>query len=383
MSSSPTDARHTSHPEPEPVAAALGGFLTGVDEAITRALRHGAGVRGRATAGLPVSALERRSRLEDVVLDLLRAGGKMIRPRVLLMGYLAVDVRCEHGCADRIAVAAADPRLRQLACALELLHVFGLIQDDVMDEAATRRGVPAAHRTLAQRHGTFMRGPGGGRFGESVAVLAGDLAFALAQRQLRGLPQRVADTWDDAVLELVQGQRLDLVFAAEGRFDIPSTQRVAAGKSGAYTVTRPLELGAVLARPTLPPPTWLTTLGEHVGQAFALADDILGIWGDPQRTGKPVGDDLAQKKPTTVLGIADHLLDGRLHAVLRPDAPAPTEGQVEQLMAGMEQAGVRQEAERQIEAHLAAADAQLENVACPHVRAELRALGHKLALRTS
>ena len=387
MSSSPSDAAQAQrHPEREPVAQGLAGFLAGVDQAIAQALRHGATARARTTTNLPASALDKRTRLEDLVLDLMRAGGKLIRPRVLLLGYLAIDVACEHdclGCADQIAGATADPQLIRLGSALELLHVFGLLQDDVMDEAATRRGAPTAHHALARRHEAFTRGPGGDRFGESMAVLAGDLAFALAQLQLRGMPASVADAWDDAVLELVHGQRLDLVFAAEGRFDIPSTQRVAASKSGAYTVTRPLELGALLARPAQEPPSWLTSFGEHVGQAFALADDVLGIWGDPQVTGKPVGDDLAQKKPTTVLGLADHLMDGQLHAVLRPDAPAPGPSQVAELMQAMERAGVAEQAHRQIDEHLAAAETELENVDCPQVRAELARVAHKLALRTS
>ncbi len=378
-------------------------FLEVVGEEITLSLRYAANGRRRTTDGLPASVLDRRTRLEDLVDDLVRAGGKLVRPRVLFLGHLAVGPGCEHGCRERAEEAVADPQLARLGSALELLHIFGLLQDDVMDEADTRRGAPTAHRAVAQRLAvarpsapSIPSGPDeaargradhelgeAARFGESLAVLAGDLVFALAQRQVRGLPACVGQAWDDAVLELVQGQRLDLVFAAQGRFDQPSTERVAAAKSGAYTVTRPLELGALLAAPHAAPPEWLTEFGEHVGLAFALADDVLGIWGDPDVTGKPVGDDLAQRKPTTVLGSADRLLDGLLHERLRPDLPAPSPAQVAELVAAMDAAGVRAEADRRISAHLEAATGLLEHVACVHVRAELAQLARKLALRPS
>ena len=375
-------------------------FLEVVGEEITLSLRYAANGRRRTTDGLPASVLDRRTRLEDLVDDLVRAGGKLVRPRVLFLGHLAVGPGCDHGCRERAEEAVADPQLARLGSALELLHIFGLLQDDVMDEADTRRGAPTAHRAVEQRLAASRpAGPSGSdqaareraddglgeaaRFGESLAVLAGDLVFALAQRQVRGLPACVGQAWDDAVLELVQGQRLDLVFAAQGRFDQPSTERVAAAKSGAYTVTRPLELGALLAAPHAAPPEWLTEFGEHVGLAFALADDVLGIWGDPDVTGKPVGDDLAQRKPTTVLGIADRLLDGLLHERLHPDLPAPSPAQVAELVAAMDAAGVRAEADRRISAHLEAATGLLEHVACAHVRAELAQLARKLALRPS
>lgn len=391
----------SAHPEgADPPLATLADdtarFLAAVGEEITSSLRYAANGRRRATEGLPASVLDRRTRLEDLVDDLVRAGGKLVRPRVLFLGHLAVGPGCGHGCRERAEAAVADPQLARLGSALELLHVFGLLQDDVMDEADTRRGAPTAHRVVAGRlaasTATTPRGPAerpadeldeAARFGESLAVLAGDLVFALAQRQVRGLPACVGQAWDDAVLELVQGQRLDLVFAAQGRFDQPSTERVAAAKSGAYTVTRPLELGALLAAPHAAPPPWLTEFGEHVGLAFALADDVLGIWGEPAVTGKPVGDDLAQRKPTTVLGIADRLLDGLLHERLRPDLPAPSPAQVADLVAAMDAAGVRAEADRRISAHLEAANRLLEHVACAHVRAELAQLARKLALRPS
>ena len=75
-------------------------------------------------------------------------------------------------------------------------------------------------------------------------------------------------------------------------------------KSGRYTVQRPLELGAAAGAPMRPTPRRWQSYGDAVGEAFALRDDLLGVWGDPARTGKPAGDDLISGKPTVVLALA-------------------------------------------------------------------------------
>ncbi len=382
MSSPPVS--RLAEPRPTPDAAQT-TYLHRVRAALTAATRHSADVREATTSGLPESDLDRAGRLEALVDDLVASGGKMIRPQAVYLGHAAVAAEghpasCPCSAASTAQATPPDDLVR-LGSALELLHVFGLLQDDVMDEADTRRGTPTAHRVLRRRHRRAGLCGDGARFGESLAILAGDLAFALAQRQVRGLPSTVTDAWDHAVVELVQGQRLDLLYAVQGRYDAATTERVAMAKSGAYSVVRPLELGALLARPQAPPPAWLTRFGNRVGQAFALADDILGIWGDPRLTGKPVGDDITARKPSTVLGIADVVLDGRVGELLRPDGPTPTPGQVGELMTLMRWHGVFEEATRRLHAHLDAAHAELEHVPCPPVHAELSRFAHRLATR--
>lgn len=362
-------------------------FVPDVLTTIEAALARSGAAQREATRGLPSSSLEAATRLERIIDDLVRAGGKFIRPRVVQLGFLA-RVTSGEWTGDPDAIDAATHRdLAHLAAAVELLHVFGLLQDDVMDEAATRRGRPTAHVDVARRvgldEGAAATPAGGGRaqrFGESIAVLAGDLAFALAQQQVRGLPEQVLAAWDALVVELVHGQRLDVVFAEEGRFDAASTRRVAERKSAAYTITRPLELGAILADPEQPCPEWLSRYGVHVGEAFALADDILGVWGEPQVTGKPVGDDIAQRKPTIVLGLAEQHLDGQVSATLAADR-TPSEEEVRALVAAMNAAGVRRIAEAELDHHVTEALAALGDHTHPRIRAALTGLARSVARR--
>lgn len=428
----------SSHPDlhGRAIGESAQDYLDAVLGAVGAALAASARAQRDATRDLAISPLERRSRLEQLIEDLVASGGKMLRPRLAFLGHLAVATAtscctdeapgAQHAaggparsCTDTIAAAATSPALVALGAAFELLHVFGLLQDDVMDESATRRGRPTAHERLAAGDpwigadaAGYRSGSDGARFGESVAILAGDLAFTLAQRQVRRLPEAVTDAWDETVVELVQGQRLDLVFAAEGRVDVASTRRVAAMKSGAYTFTRPLELGALLAHETQArprggraavtddtngrdargdrddsddmaggAPDYLRRIGEHLGAAFALSDDILGIWGDPTVTGKPAGDDLSQRKPSTVLGLADRATRGEVGRALRSLPGPPTPRQVARLVEVMDRAGVREEAERHVAAHIAGARAELGHVRCVHVRAELADVADRLLHR--
>lgn len=376
---------------PDAVAVATEGYLRDVRDALCDAVRHAAESRNTVVAAVAASALERATRLEDAVAGLAAGGGKLVRPRLVFLGYLATALTDRDCAIDAVgrhaAIAARCPDLIRLGCALELLHVFGLLQDDVMDESDTRRGTASAHRAFAAAHETARPGPGPGRspaaarFGESCAVLAGDLAFALAQRQIRTLPAPVGDAWDDMVLELVQGQRLDLVFAADGRFDQAGAGAVARAKTGGYSVARPLLLGALLARPNAAPPDWLRVFGDEVGDAFALADDLLGVFGDPAVTGKPIADDIRAGKSTTVLAIADELLPDGLADRLGPSRPTPTQDQIVRLRDDMTSHGVRAEAQRRLRAHVDRAEEALRELTCAPVRTELLSVAHCLARR--
>ena len=189
------------------------------------------------------------------------------------------------------------------AAGLELLHAFALIHDDVMDGSDTRRGptvdappIPTPH-TVAGLSGEARR------FGEGLAVLAGDLAFVLADVLVGRLDAPVRRVWDELRIELTMGQWVDLVGAASGNRSPETARWLAAYKSGRYTVERPLHLGATLAgRPELMP--GYSAVGAPLGTAFQLRDDLLGIIGDPTCTGKPVGADLREGKATLPLALA-------------------------------------------------------------------------------
>lgn len=199
------------------------------------------------------------------------------------------------------------------ACAaFELLQAFALIHDDIMDNAATRRGVPTIHTTEAARVQQLGWRGEPRRYGEGVAILLGDLAHAYADRCIGNTTGPARQLWDELRIELNLGQYLDVRSSAAGDSDRATARAVTTFKSALYTIVRPLQMGAALA------PGWealsndaksqalgrLEAFGRPLGEAFQLRDDLLGVIGQPIETGKPVGTDLREGKPTELLAIA-------------------------------------------------------------------------------
>jgi geranylgeranyl diphosphate synthase type I len=227
--------------------------------------------------------------------DLVLAGGKRLRPTFAYWGWRAVS-------DDPV-----EPVLPALA-ALELMHTFALVHDDVMDESATRRGRPTAHRIFERQHGA--------RFGESAAILVGDLCLVWADQLLARTPMPTATLfavrarYDRMRVEAVAGQYLDVLGDSDpGQWSVDRALLVARLKTASYTVQRPLQYGLVLAGPAAPPAIddAFEQYGALVGEAFQLRDDLLGVFGDPAVTGKPAGDDLRSGKPTTLMLLARQL----------------------------------------------------------------------------
>ena len=220
-------------------------------------------------------------------------GGKRLRPAFCHWGFV--------GCGGE----PADPAWVEAGAALELLHCFALVHDDVMDGSSTRRGLPTVHVEFEGRHlSAGWRGEGR-RFGEGAAILVGDLAFVLADRLLAGASGAAWAVWDELRLEVNVGQYLDMLHTAKARPTVASARRICTYKTAKYTIERPLHLGAALAGAVdAGTRSALTGYGLPLGEAFQLVDDLLGAFGDPERTGKPVGDDLREGKPTRLLALA-------------------------------------------------------------------------------
>jgi geranylgeranyl diphosphate synthase type I len=139
-----------------------------------------------------------------------------------------------------------------------------------------------------------------------------------------------------------------------GRRDLAYARTVAKMKSGRYTVGRPLELGAAAAEGSDGAAGSLAEYGKAIGEAFALRDDLLGIWGDPERTGKPAGDDLTAGKPTVILALAARRLrsgPGRL-ALSRVGTPDFTSADRALLMEQLRARGVEAAVETMISEHV-------------------------------
>ncbi len=223
--------------------------------------------------------------------DLLLGGGKRIRPAYCHWGWVL-------GGGDAGGEGALDA-----GCALEVLHAFALAHDDFMDGSPTRRGSPTVWRRFVRRHRDRGWSGESRRFGEAAAVLVGDMAMVLADRTLGDAPPAARAVWNELRTELNMGQYLDVVGSASRSSTEERARRIIEHKTAGYTVVRPLQLGAAMAgRADLS-----ESLGSHgrpVGTAFQLCDDVLGAFGDPQRTGKPVGDDLRAGKPTLLMAYA-------------------------------------------------------------------------------
>ncbi|MEV0006063.1 polyprenyl synthetase family protein [Micromonospora sp. NPDC050980] len=239
--------------------------------------------------------------------DAVLAGGKRVRPTFAYWGWRGV-----------IGGDGPLPSVLPALAALELLHTFALVHDDVMDASDTRRGRPTAHRAAAARHRAAGHTGDPDRYGEAVAVLIGDLCMVWADRLMAhaALPaDRLLDVrrcYDQMRVETVAGQFLDVLGEHDAaNWTVDRALRVARYKTASYTVQRPLLFGACLAGvdPDGPLIAAYTRYGLAVGEAFQLRDDLLGVYGDPATTGKPAGDDLRTGKPTALLMLARQLAD--------------------------------------------------------------------------
>lgn len=250
-------------------------------------------------------------RLTEAIRYSLLGGGKRLRPILALAA-------CEAVAGD---VAAAMP----VACALELIHTYSLIHDDLpcMDDDALRRGRPTAHVA----------------FGEGLAVLAGDalLTEAFAQlahaaeraRRPRRLLQVAREIADAAGARgMVGGQAADLA-AEGGEADLALVEFIHVRKTGALLLAA-VRAGAVVGGASAAQLRSLTRYGECLGLAFQIADDILDVEAPTARTGKSAGRDDARRKATfpAVLGLpaaktrARELRDGALAALRSLPEPA-------------------------------------------------------------
>ncbi len=203
------------------------------------------------------------------------------------------------------------------------------------------------------------------RFGEGVAILVGDLAFVYADLLMVGVPPAATAIFNELRVELNIGQALDLIGTAEARRDRPMARRIATYKSGKYTIERPLHLGAALMAGRLDELAGpLSAYGLPLGEAFQMRDDVLGTFGDPDVTGKPVGEDLREGKPTPLLAIATARAgaagSGLLERVGASDLGADEIAAIQALMI---ETGAREETERLIDELAAEAVAALDRAA--------------------
>ncbi len=283
--------------------------------------------------------------------DLVLAGGKRLRPAFCYWAFVGAG-------GD-----PSDARVADAGAALELLHTFALVHDDVMDGSEFRRGERSTHRRFIDRHEERGWRSESRRFGEGAAILVGDLAFVYADMLLGHVDDDAHQIFDELRVELCVGQYLDLVGTSSGSSDAMQAARIQRYKSGKYTVERPLHLGAALAGRLAELAEALSAVGLPLGGAFQLRDDLLGVFGDEQITGKPVGDDLREGKLTPLVAVAAERVDGAAADLLGRIGSADLGSEeINELQALLEECGARAEVESMIVALVDEASVALARV---------------------
>lgn len=368
-------------------------------------------VRAGVDSRLAQVVVEQRQRWEHAgpaaaeLLDAAQSlldGGKRMRAVLAAVGLRL---------GPKAPASAAMALPSRVGAALELYQASALAHDDVIDAADLRRGRPTAHRHLAAVH--RQRRWRGDRqdFGAAGAILLGDLLLSLAGQELgealSSADQRQAQaarrTFDEMTAEVAVGQFLDVRSealplpgpqsdpqAAARQMEAAAVQVVRA-KSARYSVMYPLRLGAVLGGVPAHGPlyTALEVFGEQVGIAFQLRDDVLGVLGAQEHTGKPVGDDLREGKRTVLLALTWNRVDEEGRDLLRSVLAnrRATSEQIEACTRLITACGALEEHDSRIAGHLHRAGQALDEVVpdllSPERRGELDALAHLLTDRVA
>ncbi|MGZ6886433.1 MAG: polyprenyl synthetase family protein [Acidimicrobiia bacterium] len=347
-------------PAPPPSLAVVGAAIDRrVDGLLDREIGRWSTVDERLVT--PLEALRR----------LVLAGGKRLRPAFCHWAYVGAG-----GDPD-------DPGIVDIGAALELLHTFALVHDDVMDNADTRRGHPSVHAAAIVTHRDAGWRGEARRFGEGVAILVGDFAFVYADMLAAGLDPAARALYDELRVELCVGQYLDLAATASGVRDPAVARRIEWYKSGKYTVERPLHLGAALAGRGPELASALSAFGLPLGEAFQMRDDLLSVFGDPAVTGKPIGDDLREGKLTPLVAATAARADAAgLRLLERIGTAALTPADVAALQTLMTECGAVREVETAIEALVAESlDALARAPITADARIALAELGNFVAWR--
>jgi geranylgeranyl diphosphate synthase type I len=266
-------------------------------------------------------------------------GGKLIRPTLALLSAEAAWADATVGVPGGVAV--------------ELVHNYSLIHDDIIDGDTERHHRPTVWSV----------------FGPGPAIIAGDALAVVAQQVLlESGPNGGAATalLAEATAAMIAGQADDIAFEHRSSVSVDECVAMCAAKTGAL-LGAAASIGAVLAG--APPATVgaLRDYGAHLGLAFQAVDDLLGIWGNPARTGKPAGNDLRRRKKSlpVVAALAaggDEADELRSLVVADPTAPALDGSQVERAAYLVEACGGREWARTRAKSHLDAALGALERV---------------------
>ena len=289
----------------------------------------------------------------------LSSGGKRLRAVLTLLA-------CE-------AVGGKASQAMNAAVAIELLHNFTLVHDDVMDHADLRRGKPTVHQ----------------RWDQNVAILAGDELIAQAYRSLLltrslRLPQ-ILTVYTDALVRVCEGQGFDKEF--ECRDDVTLTEYLdmIAKKTG-RVIAASLEIGALIGNGSPRQIESLRKFGERIGRAFQVQDDLLDVVGDDEEFGKTIGGDIVEGKKTFLLLTALERANRTDRVILRsvtPNNPQTTNVRIKLVREIYRRTGALDAARNEVERCTLRAQGALKSLPESRSKAILAWLAQQLVERSS
>ncbi len=271
--------------------------------------------------------------------DVCRGTGKRIRPLLTLL--------CCHASGGKWEKALP------AAAAVEAIHNFSLVHDDIQDQSEIRRGRPS----LWQRWGTAQ------------SINTGDAIFVLANLFINENLARVASAeatlkvsriLNGACLELTFGQHLDLAFEDRTSISAGEYNRMIAGKTAALLAAA-CEIGAVIGGVEPDTCRCFHQFGLHLGLAFQLQDDILGIWGDSEKTGKPSGDDILHRKKSMPIVLGLNEAPEFLSLWLKETV---TQNELERMIQALDDSTIREKVIAASEEHTHQALQYLKDIRC-------------------
>ena len=226
--------------------------------------------------------------------DLTLAGGKRVRAAFMYWGYKAAGGR-------------DDDKIIEASMSIELTNIFLLIHDDIIDRDDFRHGVPTIHKRYEKLARQFYKQTDPVHFGDSMALVVGDMAAAAGNEIIfnsKFSPERILKALDklqNIVSVTVGGELMDVVLEARRKATEKEILKVHENKTAKYTVEGPLHLGALLAGADQKILSILSAYAIPVGIGFQIQDDILGVFGNEKKLGKPVGSDLRKGVQTLLV----------------------------------------------------------------------------------
>jgi geranylgeranyl diphosphate synthase, type I len=220
--------------------------------------------------------------------------GKRFRAALSLHGFRCLSER-------------EDEAVWNIAMCMELIQTFLLIHDDIIDEDATRRGGPTVHCEYEAIHRERFSRRDPAHFGASMAIMCGDLAGTLAFEVLNRarmeppVREAVFASMTRMLFRVIHGESMDVLSEAEENVTEEKMRQIYELKVSAYTIEGPLHMGGLLAGAGTEDLDRMTRYAVPLGQAFQVQDDILGLFGNEKKTGKPVGSDIKAGKRTFLI----------------------------------------------------------------------------------